>query len=304
MIAGSLAKTSIIVGTPLTLIVFSLAHGLDWLVMHGMNDENYDAFIQYIVDIRGRWLAVHLIGLVLFPLLGVAIWLMLPPGRIASRISQAGFAVYIVLYSAFDAVAGIGGAHVVGLVDHDRGRLARRPPAPEPREYGARGDRLLLARGKRAQINDKAARSGRIFQLRDQRLALGPRPDAPAVDAQVACAELQGVGRDASEVLDAADTLVLDERGQLPILLVVHQRVEPQRRGLLRGTQLAETHADARRAAGAAAHGDRVGHRSVALDRVRILPVARLSKAHVVRVGIKHDYALARLHPQLLEQHP
>jgi hypothetical protein len=114
VIAGSRAKNAIIVGAPLTLVVFSLAHGLDWLVMHGMNDENYDAFIEYIVDIRGRWLAVHLIGLLLFPLLGVAIWLMLPLGQIASRISQVGLAVYIVLYSAFDAVAGIGGAVLAG----------------------------------------------------------------------------------------------------------------------------------------------------------------------------------------------
>jgi hypothetical protein len=114
VIARSRARNAIIAGAPLTLIVFSLAHGLDWLVMHGMDDENYDAFIQYIVDIRGRWLAVHLIGLVLFPLLGVAIWLMLPPRRIASRISQVGLAVYIVLYSAFDAVAGIGGAVLAG----------------------------------------------------------------------------------------------------------------------------------------------------------------------------------------------
>jgi hypothetical protein len=63
---------------------------------------------------RGRWLAVHLVGLLLFPLLGVAIWLMLPPGRIASRISQVGLAAYIVLYPAFDAVAGIGGAVLAG----------------------------------------------------------------------------------------------------------------------------------------------------------------------------------------------
>ena len=111
---ASHAKNAVILGAPLALIVFSLAHGLDWLVMHGMNDENYDAFIQYIVDIRGRWLAVHLVGLLLFPLLGVAIWLMLPPGRIASRISQVGLAVYIVLYAAFDAVAGIGGAVLAG----------------------------------------------------------------------------------------------------------------------------------------------------------------------------------------------
>ena len=114
VIAASRAKNAVILGAPLALIVFSLAHGLDWLVMHGMHDENYDAFIQYIVDIRGRWLAVHLVGLLLFPLLGVAIWLMLPPDRIASRISQAGLAVYIVLYTAFDAVAGIGGAVLAG----------------------------------------------------------------------------------------------------------------------------------------------------------------------------------------------
>lgn len=99
----------VVVGAPLSLIVFSLAHGLDWLLMHGMH-EDYDAFIQYIVDIRARWLAVHVIGLALFPLVGVAVWWMLPPSRIASRISQAGLAVYIVLYAAFDAIAGIGSA--------------------------------------------------------------------------------------------------------------------------------------------------------------------------------------------------
>jgi len=101
----------VVLGAPLLLIPFSLAHGLDWLVMHGMH-EDYDAFIQYIVDIRGRWLAVHVVGLALFPLLGVAVWWMLPSSRIASRISRAGLALYIVLYAAFDAIAGIGSAVV------------------------------------------------------------------------------------------------------------------------------------------------------------------------------------------------
>jgi hypothetical protein len=114
VVGSSRAKNAIVVGAPLTLVVFSLAHGLDWLFMHGTNNENDAAFIQYIVDIRGRWLVVHLIGLLVFPLLGIAIWLMLPPGRIASRVSQVGLAVYIVLYSAFDAVAGIGGAVLAG----------------------------------------------------------------------------------------------------------------------------------------------------------------------------------------------
>jgi hypothetical protein len=97
----------------LALIVFSLAHGLDWLVMHGMH-EDYDAFIQYIVDIRARWLAVHVVGLALFPLVGLAVWWMLPPSPTASRLSRAGLAIYIVLYAAFDAIAGIGSAVVAG----------------------------------------------------------------------------------------------------------------------------------------------------------------------------------------------
>src|SRR5688572_16744324 len=113
----------VVLGAPLLLIPFSLAHGLDWLVMHGMH-EDYDAFIEYIVDIRGRWLAVHVVGLVLFPLLGLAVWWMLPSSRIASRISQAGLALYIVLYAAFDAIAGIGSAVVaeyrVGVPADDR----------------------------------------------------------------------------------------------------------------------------------------------------------------------------------------
>lgn len=114
MVLGFHAKRAIIVGAPLALIVFSLAHGIDWIAMHGMKQDDYDAFLQYIVDIRGRWLAIHLVGLLLFPLLGVAIWLMLPANRVASRVSQAGLAVYILLYSAFDAVAGIGGAVLAG----------------------------------------------------------------------------------------------------------------------------------------------------------------------------------------------
>jgi hypothetical protein len=105
---------AVILGAPILLIALSLAHGLDWVMMHGLDDENYDAFIQYIVDIRGRWLAVHLAGLAIFPLVGVAVWWMLPPDRLASRISQLALAPYMVLYAGFDAVAGIGTAIVAG----------------------------------------------------------------------------------------------------------------------------------------------------------------------------------------------
>lgn len=124
MNALSRGQRLVVIAAPLALIVFSLAHGLDWLVMHGMH-EDYDAFIQYIVDIRARWLAVHIVGLVLFPLVGLAVWWMLPRSRPASGVSRAGLAVYIVLYAAFDAIAGIGSAIVADF-------RAGMPPDDQP----------------------------------------------------------------------------------------------------------------------------------------------------------------------------
>ena len=107
-------RAAVIIGAPLSLVALSLAHGIDWVMMHGVNDEDYDAFIRYIVEIRHRWLAVHVAGLAVFPLLGIGVWWMLPAGRVASRISRFALAPYVVLYAAFDAIAGIGTAIVAG----------------------------------------------------------------------------------------------------------------------------------------------------------------------------------------------
>ena len=107
------------------MILLSLAHGADWVMMHGVSDEDYDAFLKYIIDIRQRWLAVHVAGLAVFPLLGIGLWWMLPPGRLASRISKVGVAPYVVLYAAFDAIAGIGSAIVA---DYRQGLPAEQQP--------------------------------------------------------------------------------------------------------------------------------------------------------------------------------
>ena len=52
---------------------------------------------------------------------------------------------------------GLGGADVVRLVDHDEHRLAALALAPQRVEHGGR-ERLLLARGQRAEIDHEAAR--------------------------------------------------------------------------------------------------------------------------------------------------
>jgi len=98
---------------PVALIIFSLAHGIDWVMVHGMGYPDPNEFVDYIARVRNRWALVHVAGLVIFPLVGLSIWWMLPPRRIATAISRAGLVVYIIAYTAFDAVAGIGSYLIV-----------------------------------------------------------------------------------------------------------------------------------------------------------------------------------------------
>jgi hypothetical protein len=95
----------------LLLFVFSVLHGGDELVAHGMPEP--DAWVAYLASIPGRWLALHLVGLGMVPLLGLAVWWMLPPGRRASRVSQVALAAYLVLHPAFDALVGIGSSILI-----------------------------------------------------------------------------------------------------------------------------------------------------------------------------------------------
>jgi hypothetical protein len=104
---------------PLGLVAFSLSHStLSWSETRHLHDAGLDEWIQHLTNIRGRWLAAHLGGVALFPLIGMTIWWMLPPRRIVSNISKAALVVYMPLYIAVDAVLGIGSSI---LVEYRRG---------------------------------------------------------------------------------------------------------------------------------------------------------------------------------------
>ena len=94
---------------PVCLIVFSLLHGsLSWSETRHLAEAGPDEWIQHLTTIRTRWLAIHLAGVALFPLLALTIWWMLPASGLATRISQAALIIYAPLYVAVDAVLGIG----------------------------------------------------------------------------------------------------------------------------------------------------------------------------------------------------
>ena len=106
---------------PLGLILFSLLHdSFDGAMRHRLREADLDAWLTHLTAIQTRWLAVHLAGLALFPLLGLTVWWMLPPRGLVTRISQAALAVYMVLYIALDAVVGLGSYVLI----HHRGEVA------------------------------------------------------------------------------------------------------------------------------------------------------------------------------------
>jgi len=107
------------ISAPIGLIAFSLSHGtLSWSETQHLQNAGLDEWIQHLTNIQGRWLAAHIGGVALFPLIGMTIWWMLPPRGIVSSVSRVALVVYVPLYIAVDAVLGIGSSI---LIDHREG---------------------------------------------------------------------------------------------------------------------------------------------------------------------------------------
>lgn len=103
------ARRIAMISAPIGLIVFSLSHStLSWSETQHLRDAGLEEWIQHITHIRPRWLAAHIGGVGLFPLIGMTIFWMLPPRGIVSSVSKAALIVYVPLYIAVDAVLGIG----------------------------------------------------------------------------------------------------------------------------------------------------------------------------------------------------
>ena len=110
---------------PIGLIAFSLSHGtLSWSETQHLRSADVAEWIQHLTNIQERWLAAHIGGVALFPLIGMTIWWMLPQRGIVSSVSKVALVVYVPLYIAVDAVLGIGSSILIhyreGLAPSDR----------------------------------------------------------------------------------------------------------------------------------------------------------------------------------------
>ncbi len=94
----------------------------------------------------------------------------------------------------------------------------------------------------------------------------------------------------------------LGDGRELRVLVAVGDRVEAQKRGLLRGRQLPEMEAEPRIVVRAAPHDYRAGTLLVARGRRGIGIGPALGQVNVVRVGIENHHAQTRLRQEALEQ--
>ena len=150
------AKRIAMMVAPIGLIAFSLSHGtLSWSQTHHLRNAGLDEWIQHLTNIQGRWLAAHIGGLALFPLIGMTIWWMLPQRGIVTSVSRIGLIAYVPLYIAVDAVLGIGSSILIhyrlGLAPSDRsgvdGALEALFFAPSAIDWLDQGARFALEIG-------------------------------------------------------------------------------------------------------------------------------------------------------------
>ena len=202
-----------------------------------------------------------------------------------------------------DGVAGLGRADVVGLVDHDGHRLASRTPAPEPLEHGGGGDRLLLARAQRAEIDDEAAGPGRVLELRQQRSSSGPgqmpKRSTPRLRARSFSAFESTCSRSERLWMFSSSTSAVSSAyssrsasGSSRITAACSAGPSSRKRTRIPAGPSAPLRTSIESVSG-----------SEALESRWICVRARVRQPHVVRVRIEHHDAQVGLHQQPLQEH-
>ncbi len=201
------------------------------------------------------------------------------------------------------------GAHVVRLVDDDEQRSPFEPPLPEAREDGLGDERLLGRRAERADVDDEAAPVVPVEVLEDGARLL-PRPDAVAVDAEVADPAEQAVEPFARRFATARrERLVargarpfLECAQQLVVLDGIADRVELEDASVRGAVELREANPEpALPLRRRRANEDRGRERSESCCERGVGAGARLTQAHEIGVGVDHDDPQLGVEQKLLE---
>jgi hypothetical protein len=102
-------RGAVLLGTPLTLAIMEFFHPLVSRDLAGT-----------LFPVAGWWITLHVVQLVLFALMGVALWLLTDGLHgIATTVSRLGAAAFVVFYGAGEALLGI----ATGILARGAGNL-------------------------------------------------------------------------------------------------------------------------------------------------------------------------------------
>jgi hypothetical protein len=91
---------------PVQLVV--LATPLLWLVPAFIHPDEAGDLFEGIADQANKWIFVHVAQLVLTPFLAAGVWMLLGGVQsVAALVARAALVIWMVFFSAFDAVAGV-----------------------------------------------------------------------------------------------------------------------------------------------------------------------------------------------------
>lgn len=100
------ARRLVLLGTPVAFGVASVLHPLP----RGLS------IVSALEPSLGRWLAVHVVQLLLLALLAATLWLLVEGcATRAATVCRVALVAFLAFYSAFDAVVGIGTGMLIGL---------------------------------------------------------------------------------------------------------------------------------------------------------------------------------------------
>ena len=131
-----LLRRLVLLGTPFMLFVLEFFHTRE------LSPTVFEA-LSPVVD---RWLTVHVLQLILFGFLGLAVYLLIGDKRgLAATISRFSIGLFVVFYGAFDTLAGI----ATGILVRNTSGL------PEAEKAGA--ERVIQSLFEAAEIGSFAA---------------------------------------------------------------------------------------------------------------------------------------------------
>lgn len=89
-------RTAVLFAVPLIVGVLNLRHPV-------VKPPVYSGIVPHL----SWWITLHLLNLILFPLLGLAAYLLVKDVRnIAASVSRIALGIYVPIYAAFDALEG------------------------------------------------------------------------------------------------------------------------------------------------------------------------------------------------------